>query len=136
MIFQKVSLGFLNLSTSKKAPFGANVIDLLTANATVFPALPVTVAQLTTVNTALTLALKAMEQGGKQARANLDAAIAAWNAAFKSDAAYVSTVANGNVQTLLKSGYNPTKGQRQPVPVPGACANFHVVASKSTGIVN
>ena len=48
----------------------------------------------------------------------------------------ISTVANGNMQTITKSGYNATKGVRQPAPVPGSCKNFHGVAPKATGIIN
>jgi len=136
MAKQNVSLAFSKLSTAKKAPFGANVIQCLTTNATLFPALPVPVAAITTVNKALATALQNMEEGGKQARADLDAAISTWNDAFKLNAAYVNNIANGNVQTITKSGYNATKGVKQTVPVPGSCKNFHALAPKASGIIN
>ena len=136
MIPQKVSLGFLNLPTSKKAPFGANVIQLLTTNAALFPSLPVPIATLTTLNNALALALKNAEDGGKQTRADLNAAINAWNAAFQKVANYVNLVANGDVQIITKSGYNATKGTKQRAPVPGTLKNFHAVAPKAAGIID
>ncbi|MBV9962936.1 MAG: hypothetical protein JO072_11880 [Parafilimonas sp.] len=136
MLTQKVSLGFLNLSTSKKAPFGANVIQLLNANAALFPELPVATDVLARTNSALAQALRNAEDGGKQARGDLNTAIAAWNDAFQKDANYVSLVANGDAQTIIKSGYNATKGTKQRVAVPGTLKNFHAVAPKAAGIID
>ena len=132
----KASLDFVNLSTGDKPAFGGNVVTCLTANASVFANLPVSLEELTLQNRTLTVAFENYQNGGKQQRAALNKALAAWQNAFELTANYVSLVANGNQDTIVISGFDATKGTRQRAPEPGTLKNFHAIAPKATGVID
>lgn len=47
----------------------------------------------------------------------------------------MNTIADGNVETMAKAHFDPTKGERNSAPVPGSCKKFEAFAPKATGTV-
>jgi hypothetical protein len=130
------SLQFIELSPARKTPLGGNVVTSLTANATTFPALPVTIAQLTAANTALANAIVTAASGDHVAKANLFNAEKAWDTAFRKTANYVSTVANGDEAIIAKGGFTPTKNETQPVQLPEVSKNVAAMPERGRGTIS
>jgi len=136
MLKQNASLEFLQLPTAKKAPFGLGVIDGLSNNTQIFADPTVAVTVLTKLNSNLAIALGNAASGSKVSKAALEKAELAWNNAFKSDALYVSSIANGDAENIALAGFNATKSDRRSATEPESCKNFEAVAPKAPGVIN
>ncbi len=109
-----IKLSLYKLAVLKLLALLNNVIDKLTANATLFPAPPVTVAAMQTLSDKLTNAIAAATGGGvsdRKVRNNL--AVEVRNA-LRLVADYVRIVANGDAAILSLSGFELSK---MPEPI-------------------
>lgn len=107
-----------------------NVIDKLTVNVLLFPALPVSLLDLQNLadkfNTAISRAIK----GSEAARAERDEQAVEVKKALLATAEYVRMLALGNAAVLTKSGFELMK---QPVPV-GQVGTPLMKAARMTGL--
>jgi len=117
MSFYRTSLGFARLPDAELGTFAENVVAKMTGNAS-YPTPVVPLAELQATLNAFTTALAAAEQGGKQATANKNAARESLMALLRQEAAYVESVANDDLPTLLSSGFEAVKTDRTQIPLP------------------
>jgi hypothetical protein len=99
--------------------FGTIVIGDLTTNALTFPAVPGGLAALTGINNTYLVKINAAEGGDHAAivaRDNYRDTV--WIPAFDEVADYVDEVADGDEDTILLSGFKPTKGAKEEAGVP------------------
>lgn len=113
----KVSLYFAQLSDGNLSPFAGGIIEGLTAQAAVFKALPVKVADLTVLKEAFDQAMVAITDAGPSATAAKNAARAALIDALRKDALYVEIVADNDMSLLLSSGYEAASTNRAQSPL-------------------
>jgi hypothetical protein len=115
----RVNLGFAGYSDSSLNEFTLNIIAGLTGS-TSFPAPPVTLADLGTLQTAFGTALTAAAQGGTPLTAAKNAARAALVTALRKVAAYVQSLAGQDQALLLSSGFlaNSTARTKLPLTTP------------------
>ena len=130
----KASLAFKSEKRTTKPSFGANVIAALGASI-LFPDLPVTIAELTTVNNALSAALTAALTGNHTAVATVKTAVINWDNAFTLTANYVTSIAQGDETVIRDAGFIPTKSESQPTPKPAASAGFTATINGSKGAI-
>ena len=100
----RVLLGFANADDHALEERAEAVIKGLTGNAA-FPTPPVTPVALQTSLTAFSAALGAQQMGGMAATAAKNDARAALIGLLRQQAAYVQTASNGDLTTLLSSGF-------------------------------
>lgn len=139
----KASLAFKSQKAAQKPSFGNNVINGLTPPAQnmqkdapwPFNDLPVSLEDLSTINTNLDDAVTEALTGNHSAVANVKNVVAVWNSAFTLTANYVSTVANGDATLIRKAGFVPTKGETSPTQKPGAVAGFNATINGSKGAI-
>ncbi len=113
----RVSLSFAQLSDHALSSFAGGVIDGLTAQATVFTALPVTVATLTTLRSTFDQAVATATRGSTTDTALKNNARAALIDALRKDALYVEIVSDNDLAVLLSSGYQSTSTNRAQAPL-------------------
>jgi len=131
----RASLAFKQLKPVDKASFGANVISSLTAAGTAFPNLPVTLTQLTAINTAFTTLVAKAASGTHQFVAQLKEQVPVWNDAFTKTADYVSLIAAGSDSVVRSGGFLPTKGDTSPSQKPGEASDFKATINGSKGTI-
>jgi hypothetical protein len=127
------SLAFIKETPAEKAPFGQNVIDGLTANATTFPNLPVPLTELSANNSALAAAVLAAKSGDHIAVANLEEVLKVWDTNFRLTAKYVSLVARGSASIIRLANLVPTKSESSRRQRPGATSNLALTVNGSKG---
>ena len=117
----KVSLAFVRLSDAHLVIFVQLVIDHITGNAS-FPTPPVTMVLLGTTNDSFRDAIMAAQMGGPMQTAAKNALRATVEDMMRRTALYVTTCANGDLEKLLSSGFEPTSTNRvsQPLPQPAS----------------
>jgi hypothetical protein len=99
--------------------FGTLVIGMLTTNAAQFPALPLSVAQLTTINNQYLTLINAADGGDHAAIVARDTyRDSTWIPAFDETADYVDEVADGSENVILASGFKATKGTKESSTLP------------------
>jgi len=108
-----------------------NVIDKLTANATTFPDLPVSLANLTTLAAAFSASISKAIKGSEAARAARDAQAVQVRTALLVTADYVRMVSGSSAELLSTSGFEMMK-QRQPV---GQMGTPLMRSARMTGLV-
>ena len=113
----RTSLNFVKLTDGLIGPFAGAVINGLTAEAARFPALPVTVAQLTSRKEAYETALIAAQDAGTSETAAKDQARAALEDALRKNALYVEIAADNDLAVLLSSGYEAASTNRASAPL-------------------
>jgi len=128
----KSSLDFLRFNANQKTVFGQSVISGVTDNATLFPALPVTVATLKAVNEELINSNGTAQSRATAARSHLTNSEKSWNSVFKKVANYVSAVADGNAEIVEKAGFKSTKSETTPTVINPVPSDFSVVIEKGT----
>jgi hypothetical protein len=113
------SLGFVRLSDSALNDFGITVVTRMTNNSS-FPTPAVSMATLTAANEALTAAIAAAAQGGKQLTAAKNAAREVLVGLLRTQAAYVQSVGQNDLTVMLSSGFNVnhTDRTRHALPKP------------------
>jgi hypothetical protein len=113
------SLGFVRLSDAALNDFGITVVTRMTNNSS-FPTPAVSMAALTAANEALTAAIAAAAQGGKQLTAAKNAAREVLVELLRTQAAYVQSVAQNDLTVILSSGFdvNRTDRTRHVLPKP------------------
>jgi hypothetical protein len=116
MSIQHVSLSFAQLPDSALDEFTGRVIAGLTGNAA-YPTPTVSLADLTTAQTAFTDAMTAMANGGKEATAKKDAAREVLLGLLRQEANYVQGAANNDLGTLLSSGFEAASTNRTQTPL-------------------
>jgi hypothetical protein len=120
MKISKVSLEFVNYSDTEFDAFAGTVLTRLTKNPA-FPNLPVAIAELGKLVAGFHASLMASLQGGLQLTAAKNAARDALERALRQEAHYVESMAAGNLETLLVSGYfavTPNRRNAGPLPKP------------------
>lgn len=132
---QKVSLAFVEEPATIKTSLGASVINGLTENAEKFPALPVSLLNLTLINNKLTAAVLAAATGEHVAAADLKTTEKTWDANFRATANYVSIIANGDTAIIRMSGFIPTKPETTPIQRPDALQALQVNVNGTAGSV-
>ncbi len=130
----KASLAFKLKKPTTKPSFGSNVITAL-GESVLFPDLPVNIAELTTVNNALSTAIAAALTGNHTAVAAVKTAVTNWDNAFTLTANYVSSIAQGDETVIRAGGFIPTKSESQPTQKPGASAGFTATINGSKGAI-
>ena len=130
----RASLAFKLEKTAAKPTFGTSVIAALSASIQ-FPDLPVTIAQLQTVNDALSAAISAALTGNHMAVAAVKNAVAAWNGDFTLTANYVTTIAKGDETIIRSGGFVPTKSETSPKPKPGGAIGFKATINGTKGAI-
>lgn len=130
----KASLAFKLEKTAAKPTFGSSVIAALSASIQ-FPNLPVNIAQLQTINDALSAAISAALTGNHTAVAAVKNAVADWNNAFTLTANYVTTIAKGDEAIIRSGGFVPTKSETTPKPKPGGAVGFKVTINGTKGAI-
>lgn len=112
----RVNLGYAGYSNATLSDFTAANILCLTGNAS-FPALPVPVEDLTTLQTGFATARANSAQGGKQLTALTRAARTVLITALRKNAAYVQSIASQDDAMILSSGYLVNSTNRTPAPL-------------------
>jgi len=100
----RVALAFAQLPDTALDDFAGAVVTGLTGNAA-FPTPPVTVAQLSALQTAFENAIAATAQGGTTATAAKNDARDALVSALRKNAHYVEITADNDLPKILSSGY-------------------------------
>lgn len=118
MAVVKVALSFARLSDSELDDFANQVHKGLTTHATTFPTPPVSPATLLTDLTDFKNAIAQAAIGGKADTAAKDAARQVVLGDLRQEALYVEMIANGELETLLLSGFNARSQERQHLPLP------------------
>jgi hypothetical protein len=138
-----VSLAFANDKDAELAEFAAGVYNGLNAHAAKFPTPPVGVPALQPLVAAFQNALATAAGGGVAATAAKNAAREQLVAALRQEAAYVQSVAGGDVPTILLSGFQAaTSGHapQQPLSKPSITQILNEasgqLALRVTSIVN
>lgn len=108
----KVLLDFFRLSVAEKIEFYRNVIAKLTGNAT-YPTPDKPLADAKVVVDKLETTLIAAKDGARTAVSAMHDAEAAADIVFRSLAAYVDKMAQGDETKILSSGFHPSQ---QPAP--------------------
>jgi hypothetical protein len=106
----------MNAPANDVANLADDVIDGMTGNAA-FPTPPVSVLDLTTLNTTLRTAITASDAGGPQQTAAKNQAYAAVTNALRKDANYVEIQADNDEVTLLSSGFDIISTNRAQAPL-------------------
>jgi hypothetical protein len=135
----KVSLKFQKLPLLKRPVFGGNIInslkELAATPGNLFTELPVSLDNLKKANDKLAGALANARTGSHVAMAAVKIAGVAWNADFKLVGAYINTIAIGQPQLILSTGYLPTKSESQPRQKPLAITDFKITPTRSKGTI-
>src|SRR5688572_2297099 len=118
VIKKKASLAFIGDAPADKVTYGANAIAELTLNVALFPNLPVSLVNLTAAQSALAAAVPAAATGAYVAKAALVNAEKIWDDDFRQTANYVSAIANGDEEVIIKGGCVATKGESTPAVKP------------------
>lgn len=113
----RVSLGFGRLSDAPLNTFSENVVVKMTANPG-FTTPIVSLAALTTAQTAFAVAMVEAAHGGKQATAEKNDAREALIALLRQEAAYVQSIAGEDLPMLLSSGYENMSTNRTQIALP------------------
>ena len=109
----KILLDFIRLAVAEKIAFYRNVITKLTGNA-VFPTPDVPLTEAKTAVDKLEASLLASKDGSHTAIAVLHADEEAADDIFRTLAAYVDRISDGDESEMLSSGFHVSK---QPVPI-------------------
>lgn len=125
----RVSLGFAQLPDADLSDFATTVVTKLTNN-TSYPTPAVPLATITTDNNTFVAAMAAAAQGGTQLTAAKNAAREALMELLRSQAAYVLSTAQNDLEVILSSGFevNKTDRTRRPLTKP-AITNIDNFAS-------
>jgi hypothetical protein len=118
MAVVKVALSFARLSDGDLDDFGNQIYKGLSDNATLFPTPPVTTTLLQTHVNDFKNTIAVAAVGGKADTAAKDAARQVLLGDLRQEALYVEMIANGDLETLLKSGFNARSQERASVPLP------------------
>ena len=130
----KVKRAFTNLPVSGKIQFSRDRVVDMTGNAN-FPTPSPALATVTTVTNDLETKHLAALGGGPMHTAARDAAELVWNDTMDKSAAYVETIADGDVTILTSSGFTPTSTERQPRQLPEKPENLKMKRSDETGVI-
>ena len=109
-----VSHDFAKLNANDAYTFGKSVIGQITANASTFPNLPITLAELGTLTTALHDTYAQYQQYGESKKGAYTDAHNLWKIKFSRTADYVDLIADGDESIINKSGFKPTKSESTP----------------------
>jgi hypothetical protein len=105
-----VSRSYRKFSPAAKADFGDDVIAGFSANTSIYASPTKTIAQLTSINNTLRTKNTAADSGAETDINDRDEYIRlTWLPAFDLDALYVESIALGNPNTIVLSGYDATK---------------------------
>ena len=129
----KASLDCVNYPIPKKVTFGQNVAACLDAESKIFINLPVSTVTLLDTTNALNDAEQAAMTGDKVAIQKRKKLNALWNDQFRQTAAYISLVADGNVEQIKSTGFAPTKTTRQKKPKIASLLNFQAKVESAKG---
>jgi hypothetical protein len=113
----KVSYSFVNLPDAAIGDFTDTIANGLTGNAA-FPTPPLTIGLLITQKSAYLVKLAATAQGGTLATSQKNDAWGVLVGSLRQLAAYVQSVANTNLTTLLSSGFLAVSTNRAQSPLP------------------
>ena len=130
----KVALKLDEIKDSALGDFSQNIITNMTAEAATFPAPSPPLATLQTATTAYITAYQAALDGGITAVSLKDSRRKTLEELLTQEAFYVDNVANGNKDTILKSGM-PASKDREATPSPAAPENVKVSATGNDGEV-
>ncbi len=123
-----VSFTYLRDTPVNKIAKGKQIINGLTANAAKFPALPQSVAQLTTLNNDLDKTQQAAANGDTVAIMARNSSEKNWVAGYKLVTTYVNYLANGDGNIIKMAGLDTTQGESVPTTKPDALANLNAEA--------
>jgi hypothetical protein len=112
----RVSRDFMRASANDLANLADDVVDGLTGNAA-FPSPPITVPNITALNTALRAAITAADAGGRMQTAAKNNAYSALTSALRKDANYVEIQSDNDQATLLSSGFDIVSTNRAQSPL-------------------
>jgi hypothetical protein len=114
----RISLGFAELNDPALDDFASNVAAKLTANASLFTGLPVTVAALTAAQSAFHISLSTAKGAGKVATADKNTKRATLQGLLRQDALFIQGIPNLTVDNARLSGYQViVSGPRAAVEV-------------------
>src|SRR4051812_8503841 len=128
-----VKMAFLRFIPTQKTSLGKTIITNLGDNAATFPAPPIAITQLTSINNSLIDAELAAQSGDLVAKANLKLRKKEWNDAFKLTANYVNYIANGNESIIVLAGFESTKSETSPAQKPGVASDFKATVNGTKG---
>ena len=128
------SLSILKDSPANKVIYGYHMVDSLNKNASAFVNLPVANADLKKLTDELASAGSEAKSGDHTAVARLINGDKAWDASFKKTINYISTIANGNEETIRMGGAIPTQNESHPAALPGQAANYSVKIHDGKGV--
>jgi len=115
----KVSLDFLHYTPEGKVSFGNEIIPAMTTNSGIFTTPDVSMTDLTAANSLLNSRNIDAAGGDHTAILERNAAEAAWDKAFKTEAGYVSHVAKGDLIIIAKSAFHATHTETHAATRPG-----------------
>jgi len=127
-------LTFVKFKVEKKIVFGNGVIAGITANATKFTDLPVTLINLAASQKALSDGETLAITGERTAKNRLKTLVFNWNTDFKNTAKYISSVAKGDAAIISSAGFTPSKSNSDAGIVPTLFDVFTLVTSLIKGI--
>jgi len=132
MAKQKVKLSFILLSVPVKVDFAKNTVTKMTGNA--FFATPaVSMAAMQAAAVDLETKYNAAQVGGELQTAEQDAAELVLDDLLRKQAAYVTAIADGNEVKIFSAGFQPTKKDKEPIPLPTKVENMKLKPAEQAG---
>jgi hypothetical protein len=116
MVVPRVSLGFAQLQDSELSGFSITVVTKMTNNPS-YPTPTVALGDITTANNTFAAAITAAAQGGTQLTAAKNAAREVLVSLLRTQAAYVESIAQGDLTVLLSAGFWNTATERTRKPL-------------------
>lgn len=131
-----VSHDFKNLAIPEKIVFGNNVTSMMTTNAAKFTNPDVPITALGVAVTTLSGSAQAAEGGDHQKVVAMHVAEKKLEMLLETQANYVDRIANGDVATILLSGFKATASQTQPAVKPGVVTGIKITSSQQPGAIH
>ena len=131
-----VARDFKKLGIPAKIVFANNVSQLMTTNAAKFNNPDVAITALNGLITALSGAAQAAEGGDHQKIVAMHTAEKKLETALETEADFVDRIANGDVPTILLSGFKATVSQTQPSVAPSVVTGIKITSSQQPGAIH
>ena len=134
MAKQKTLLNFIRFSVPVKVDFAKNTVTKMTGNA-FFTTPAVSLATMQTAAVDLETKYNAAQVGGELQTAEQDAAELVLDDLLRKQAAYVTAIADGSEVKIFSAGFQPTKKEKEPIPLPIKVANLKLKPEEQAGSI-
>jgi hypothetical protein len=131
-----VARDFKKLPIPAKIVFANNVSQLMTTNSAKFNNPDVAILTLNGIITGLSKAAQEAESGDHQKVVAMHSAEKKLETALETEADYVDRISNGDVPTILLSGFKATASQTLPSVAPDAVTGIKITSSQQQGAIH